>query len=682
VCLLYFLAPEFKLKDVCLALRGASGFKQSLAGYLPLIEDHVLHHQLADAFDLADEIKSHLASENYPDLWWDNFSAVATITSDPADATVFYRPYNGRNVPWRSLGKAPINNVRLPLGNLQLKLEGPGFQTQEFATSNPSICLNNGGREVPKVDGIEKASVISLGRDEKSEMVYVAQCPLLLSLTGLPTIDDLKVDAFYIDKHPVSNADFLQFVESGGYDNEEYWQHLPWADRQNWQQVVKSFVDRTEQAGPADWELGRIPDGQQNLPVTGISWFEAAAYAQFLGKRLPTAYEWARAALPFDAFITSIPVAIMKYSNFMGNGKSEPGEFPGLSGSGAYDMFGNVREWVWNQVGEERCNLGGCDSDLAYFAVFVNSEDPFVRDHKHGFRCVDANLPDQVQLNAITRVERTYEGEEPVSDAVYEALIQPLLPVSASVNATLEEEYEKNGLNWRNHLIDTGYGERIPVTMIMPPDLSKPVPSLVLFPGMGAFLGARGEDDITMMLASLDFVVKQLGYAIVVPYWTGAFERFDHGPFPVGKALWLERVSHWVQEASQTVNFIENEAGLDQHRIGFLGASYGVITTTPVVALEKRFSTAILLSGNLMHHQMHSFADAINFYPRIQCPTLLINGRYDTIVSSSHDLLDLRYKLLGTPEADKKQVVYEAGHWPYPQHLFKKEFADWLLKYL
>ena len=63
-------------------------------------------------------------------------------------------------------------------------------------------------------------------------------------------------------------------------------------------------------------------------------------------------------------------------------------------------------------------------------------------------------------------------------------------------------------------------------------------------------------------------------------------------------------------------------------------------------------------------------------------PTLLINGRYDTIVCADDALLKRRFDWLGTPAADKKQVLYDAGHWPFPQHLFKKEMAAWLQRYL
>jgi pimeloyl-ACP methyl ester carboxylesterase len=56
---------------------------------------------------------------------------------------------------------------------------------------------------------------------------------------------------------------------------------------------MAEFRDATGRPGPATWELGTYPEGQENYPVAGISWYEAAAYAEYVGKSLPTLYHWA-----------------------------------------------------------------------------------------------------------------------------------------------------------------------------------------------------------------------------------------------------------------------------------------------------------------------------------------------------------------------------------------------------
>ena len=67
---------------------------------------------------------------------------------------------------------------------------------------------------------------------------------------------------------------------------------------------MERLRDLTGRPGPAGWQLGTFPEGAQNLPVAGVSWYEAAAYANFVGKSLPTVQEWfpQQAPMPTQRF--------------------------------------------------------------------------------------------------------------------------------------------------------------------------------------------------------------------------------------------------------------------------------------------------------------------------------------------------------------------------------------------
>ncbi len=96
------------------------------------------------------------------------------------------------------------------------------------------------------------------------------------------------VEPFFIDRDCITNADFARFVQAGGYELPQYWPQdiLP---------LVLQFVDRTGHTGPRCWSDGKPPDDKAEHPVVGICWYEANAFAKWVGKRLPTSAEWQRA---------------------------------------------------------------------------------------------------------------------------------------------------------------------------------------------------------------------------------------------------------------------------------------------------------------------------------------------------------------------------------------------------
>jgi formylglycine-generating enzyme required for sulfatase activity len=130
-----------------------------------------------------------------------------------------------------------------------------------------------------------------------------------------------QTGVFYIDLYEVTNADF------------------------------KKFVDATQRKPPYHWARGRIPEGQENHPVTYVSWFDARDYCQWTGKRLPEEQEWEKAARGEDGFIYpwgnlwTLDKSNNPYKHSTG---TEPvGSYPeGRSIYGLYDMSGNVWEWV------------------------------------------------------------------------------------------------------------------------------------------------------------------------------------------------------------------------------------------------------------------------------------------------------------------------------------------------
>ncbi len=130
----------------------------------------------------------------------------------------------------------------------------------------------------------------------------------------------LRLAGYRIDKYPVTNAQYARFVAETG--------HRP----------------------PLHWENGRIPPGLELHPVTMVSWFDAAAYADWAGKRLPTEAEWEKAARGPDGrrwpWGEAMDAARLNTYYQVGS-TTEVTRYPsGASYYGVQDMAGNVSEWV------------------------------------------------------------------------------------------------------------------------------------------------------------------------------------------------------------------------------------------------------------------------------------------------------------------------------------------------
>ena len=121
---------------------------------------------------------------------------------------------------------------------------------------------------------------------------------------------------------------------------------------------------------------------------------------------------------------------------------------------------------------------------------------------------------------------------------------------------------------------------------------------------------------------------------------------------------------------------------IDVSKLGYLGASWGAGWAPVMVSLEDRFRTAVLFEGGLYQQNAPPEIDPFNFLPRVRIPVLMLNGRYDYTfpLESSQGPF---FRWLGTPDADKRHVVYEAAHDVMVNRTeVVKEVLSWLDQYL
>jgi serine/threonine-protein kinase len=111
----------------------------------------------------------------------------------------------------------------------------------------------------------------------------------------------------------------------------------------------KKFLDSTNYAPPQNWNGNNFPPGTARLPVTGVTWDAANAYAKWIGKRLPTEAEWEYAARGADGRLypwgNEWKEGVANANN-INKGMVEVGVYKGASPFGIYDMVGNAWEWT------------------------------------------------------------------------------------------------------------------------------------------------------------------------------------------------------------------------------------------------------------------------------------------------------------------------------------------------
>ncbi len=581
-------------------------------------------------------------------------SFAANISTTPPDAEVSWKSYRDVDSPWESLGKSPINGSLVPRGYLRLKIVKDGYEPLELATS-----------------GSAPIAITLHGSPAAPGTVYVPA-----DIFGSPT-QQLPLDEYWLDKYEVTNRQFKDFVDQGGYQDRKYWKHkfVENGKRISWEEAMTRLRDTTGRPGPATWELGTYRDGQGDYPVSGVSWYEAAAYAEFAGKSLPTVYHWwcASAGWNFD---------IVSLSNFGGPGSARVGSYQGLSPYGNYDMAGNLKEWCWSDIGGLHYLLGGAWNEPTYMFVAPDAQPPLTRSANYGFRCAKYVAPVPASLMGEYRFQlRDYTREKSVSDEVYR-LYKNMFAYDRTELGPLTEAVDDTPRYWRREKVtfNAAYGnERIIAVLFLPRNAKPPYQTVVYFPGADRFIGKYTSDSITG--DEHDFVMRS-GRAFLFPIYKGSYERGSGGQPHVSKntVRWRDFIITCYRDLGRSLDYLETRPDIDRSKLAYLGFSFGSLLGPVFTAVDGRFQTAVYVVGGLANEPFAPEVDPLHFAPRAHIPVLMINGRFDFTYPLQGCQLPLLH-LLGVHDADKRHVLFDTGH-GVPRNPMIKEVLDWLDRYL
>jgi eukaryotic-like serine/threonine-protein kinase len=580
------------------------------------------------------------------------------IASTPPGADVYFREYGDPRSPWLYLGRTPLNDLKLVWAQYGLRFVKDGYDPVEVTTEyipesgSTSIILDPAGT-LPK-------NMLHIPAGE----VSVAKNPAT------------KLDDFFIDKYEVTNRDFKKFIDAGGYRDPKYWK-LPFIKEGRtltFEQAMALFVDKTDRPAPSTWDLGNYPSGQDDYPVSGVSWYEAQAYAEFAGKSLPTVYHW------YDAASMGADSGILDTSNFSGRGPAAVGSYAGLGPFGTYDMAGNVKEWCYNSDGKRRYILGGASTEPRYMYQEPDARLPFDRSETNGFRLVKYSSPKPLLESLLADVSfqtTDYRTFKPVPDAVFKIYASLYSYDRTPLDVKIESD-EDGSPDWHRQRISfkAAYGnERVVAFLFLPKNVPPPYQTVLHFPGSEA---ADFHTFTDLHLFNIDFLMRS-GRAVMFPVYKGTFERVTHHVAP-GSSEDRDETIQRSKDLRRSMDYLETRSDIDHNRIAFYGFSWGGIEGPISVALEPRFKTAVLADGGCGPSNTLPEEEVMNFIPHVTIPVLMINGRYDFVIPFETCQQPF-FRLLGTPAADKRQVLLESGH-GLPLTPWFKETLDWLDHYL
>ncbi|CBH47344.1 ergothioneine biosynthesis protein EgtB [Rhodococcus hoagii] len=228
----------------------------------------------------------------------------------------------------------------------------------------------------------------------------------------------VHVPEFAIDTVPVSNAEYAEFIDDGGYRRRELWSERGW--QHNRESGLEAPQFWTGDGSGRWWRhrFGVLEPVPADEPVMHVCWFEADAYARWAGKRLPTESEWEKAARwhPASGRSRRFPWGDEEPDRTRANlgqrhlAPAPVGSYPaGRSPLGVLQLIGDVWEWTssrftgypgftafpyreYSEVffgGDYRVLRGGSfgTDPVACRGTFRNWDHPIRRQIFAGFRC-------------------------------------------------------------------------------------------------------------------------------------------------------------------------------------------------------------------------------------------------------------------------------------------------------
>jgi eukaryotic-like serine/threonine-protein kinase len=643
-----------------------------------------------DAGELAIKAEKYLAHDPKLAQYISETTIPTSIETKPEGAKIYMKKYKTPESEWQYVGLSPIKDLRLPIGFFTWKLEKEGYET--VLAASPTFDVGGGWgvlhppttivRTLDRKGDIPPGMVRVKGGQPLQQSVQLFETPV----PGSSELDD-----FFIDRYEVTNRQYKEFVDKGGYQKREYWKEkfVKNGKEISWENALKEFVDQVGQPGPSTWQAGDYPEGQEEYPVSGVSWYEAAAYAEFVGKSLPTTSHWGIARGNYTAMIQCVNYLDLfaASSNFAGKGPAPVGSYSSVTPYGTYDMPGNVREWCSNEAPLGRIIRGGSWKDTGYLFVYWSQLPAFDRTSENGFRCALYPSPERIPQDvfSLSQLKGIHDlsKEKPVPDDVFR-VYRDLFSYDKMALDPQVESRDENADDWIQEKVsfDAAYeNERMIAYLFLPKTGTTPYQTMIHLSGASEYQRSGKDLDHSWDFEQcLSFILKS-GRAVLIPACKGMLERGDDTTTRIldgdpSTRQFTDINIKIIKDLKRSIDYLETRPEIDRQKIAYGGFSMGGLLGPVLMATDDRVKVGVLQSGGFFPG-MRPELTLFNYLPRIKAPTLMLNGRYDLIFNYEKNTR-LMFDLLGGP---KDQKVYDSSH-IVPRNELVKETLAWLDKYL
>jgi len=627
-----------------------------------------------EAYDLAQSLLAYLP-ESAIQSFLPVISDELTVTSNESGANVFIKRYSSDASAKRELiGKTPLNKYRIARGDYILEVEKEGFAPfRRTISGNPEVYWDLTFNPPPTTVEAKLFPVADL----PEKMVFVPGGDYQLVSWKKPANARVPLTNFFIDRYEVSNREFKEFVSAGGYVKKEFWK-IPvtkGGKTLEWEIAIAEFKDKTGLPGPRSWVNQTFPEGRAEHPVTDITWYEAAAYAEFRGKSLPSIFQWEKAAR--NGVFTQSTDEVMPWGYFQPNDKLDgraniagrdtvavdANEY-GMSPFGCYNMAGNAAEWCLNQTADGFTTAGGSWGDPSYNFGSIASFPGVFASNKLGFRCVKNTTSDGADRSRFDEAEAVPIYKK-TSDAQFQALNAYYRYDKTPRNGRVTEVVET--ADWRREKIEYlgGNDEKAIAYLYLPMNTKPPYQVIQYLPAGDVYGGFA-----TLPVHVETFAASQIkaGRAVFAVVLQGFIERefpADYKPAPERSVRYRDGLVHDARDMHRGLDYLETRDDIDKNRIAYWGYSAGAEFGLIFVSIEPRIKTAVTMAVGLSrgNNSRVDEANIANFAQHIKVPVLMINGRYDEQYSWRIETEPL-FKLL---TARKQLIQYDGGHTPPPE---------------